>query len=62
MLERIVLIADAKSGKCYLESKLNGEEYATLKITGEINLSDWKRDLQTLAMNQKSIDEANSLA
>ena len=60
--EKLALIADAETGRSYLGSILTEQEYSNLKKTGEIDLSDVKRDPQTLAMNQKSIQEAEVLS
>jgi hypothetical protein len=59
--EKLALIADAETGRSYLGSTLTEQEYSNLKKTGEIDLFDVKRDPQTLAMNQKSIQEAEVL-
>ena len=43
-------------------STLTEQEYSNLKKNGEIDLSDLRRDPQTLVMNQKSIQEAETLS
>lgn len=60
--EKLALIADTKTGRSYLGSTLTEQEYSNLKTTGEIDLSDLRRDPQTLVMNQKSIQEAEALS
>ena len=41
---------------------LTEQEYSNLKKTGEIDLSDLRRDPQTLVMNKKSVEEAEALS
>lgn len=60
--EKLALIADTENGRSYLGSTLTEQEYSNLKKTGEIDLSDLRRDPQTLVMNQKSIQEAEVLS
>jgi hypothetical protein len=52
--EKLALIVDGKTGRSSLGSILTKEEYSNLKKNGEINLSDLRRDPQTLVMNKKS--------
>ena len=59
--KKLALIADTENGRAYLGSRLTEQKYSNFKKTGEINLSDLRRDPQTLAMNQKSIQEAEAL-
>ena len=61
-VEKSVVIADTKTGRSYLGSTLNEQEYSNLEETGEINLSDLRRNPQTLVMNKKSIQEADILS
>lgn len=60
--KKLALIADTETGRSYLGSTLTEQEYSNLKKTGEIDLSDLRRDPQTLVMNQKSIKEAEALS
>lgn len=60
--KKSALIADTETGRSYLGSTLTEQEYSNLKKTGEIDLSDLRRDPQTLVMNQKSIQEAEALS
>lgn len=60
--KKLALIADTETGRPYLGSTLTEQEYLNLKKTGEIDLSDLRRDPQTLVMNQKSIQEAEALS
>lgn len=60
--EKVVVIADSQTGRAYLGSILTEAEYSNLKKTGEIYLFDLRRDPQTLVLNQKSIQEADSLS
>ena len=56
--ERRAVIADAKTGRASLGSTITEQEYSKLKKTGEIDLSDLRRDPETLVMNRKSVEEA----
>ena len=60
--KKLALIADTETGRAYLGSTLTEQEYSNFKKTGEIDLSDLRRDPQTLVMNQKSIQEAEALS
>lgn len=60
--KKLAVIADIETGRAYLGSTLTEQEYSNLKKTGEIDLSDLRRDPQTLVMNQKSIQEAEVLS
>jgi len=60
--KKLALITDTETGRAYLGSTLTEQEYSNLKKTGEIDLSDLRRDPQTLVMNQKSIEEAEALS
>ena len=50
-------MVNRKTGGGKLGSKLSEKEYNHLKTSGELNLFDLRRDPQTLAMNQKSVDD-----
>jgi hypothetical protein len=56
-------ILNAKSGRLLVDTKLNNEEYASLQddTSSRFDLTDLRRDVQTDVMNQKSINEYDSM-
>ena len=59
--QKFAVIVDLETGRASLGSMITNEEYEHLKVNSEINLTDLRRDPKTLAMNSKSVLEAETL-
>jgi hypothetical protein len=56
-------ILNTKSGRLLIDTKLSDKEYASLQddTSSRFDLTDLRRDVQTDVMNQKSLNEYDSM-